>query len=134
MIDQSAASNITFKARVFVFIWVLLTGAAWLILDSYLDETLKEFYIFLQASAASYMPVQLFGNKALVVINGQSFKAAELATYLSELEIVQKMINLFLVVVPAATIAMTGLIFFFVKKNKGEEIKASSTLTKYSGD
>lgn len=134
MISKSEADNYTFKARAFVFIWVAFTGAAWFALDNYLGENLNEFYIFLQATAASYSPVQWFGNKALVLVEGQSYKAAELATLLIERANVQKMINLFYVVVPAASIAMTCLIFFFVKKHKGEEIKANSTLTKYSGD
>lgn len=133
MISKSGADNYTFKARFFVFIWAALTGLAWFALDRMLDDNLKQFYIFLQAAAASYSPVQWFGNKALVLVDGQSYRAAELAAILIERPAVQKMVNLFFVIVPAATIAATGFIFFLFKKKKSEAVEAQHQLKKWNG-
>ena len=119
MIDQSAAQNAAFKTRVFLFIWVVLTGSAWFVLDNFLDENLtKEFHIFLQATFTSLAPLQLFGNKPLINVGGQVFKAAELADILFDMQKVKKMIELFFVYVPALTTVLTGLIFFFLKRKK----------------
>ncbi len=133
MISKSQADNYAFKTRFFVFLWAVLTGLAWYAIDQALDENLKQFYIFLQAAAASYSPVQWFGNKALVLVDGQSYRAAELAAILIEREPVQKMINLFFVIVPAAALAVTGFIFFLMKKKKSEEVEVNNQLEKWNG-
>jgi hypothetical protein len=135
MIDKSAAQNYAFKTRIFVFLWVLLTGIAWFALDAYLDQNLtKELYIFLQAWFASFSPAQLFGQKPLVHIEGQGYRASELAAAMLDRENVQKMINYFFIYTPMLTLAVTSSVFYFSKSKKTEKQEVSLQLNKWSGN
>jgi len=134
MIDQQSAQNSAFKSRVFLFVWVVITGVAWLELDNFIGQNLaKELHIFLQAWFASFSPVQLFGHKPLVNIDGQSYKAAELAAAMLGRDGVQKMVNQFFVYVPMATAVVTGGIFIFFKNKKQEVTEVNHQLNKWSG-
>lgn len=135
MIDKSAAQNYAFKTRVFVFLWVLLTGTTWFALDSYLDQNLtKELYVFLQAWVSSLSPVQLFGQKPMVHIDGQGYRAGELAAAMLDRENVQKMINYFFIYTPMLTLAVTSSIFYFSKSKKAEKQEANIQINKWSGN
>lgn len=134
MIDKSAAQNLTFKARLFGFSWVFLTGISWFVLDKYLNQDwLREFYIFLQAWFASFSPVQLFGQKPSVQIDGQSYKASELAVAMLDRQNVQRMINYFFIFTPIFTLAVTSSIFYFSKRKKEEHQSEPNQLNKWSG-
>ncbi len=135
MIDKSAAQNYAFKTRVFIFSWVVMTGLAWWALDNLIDQNLaKELHIFLQAWFASFSPIQLFGHKPLVNIDGQSYNAAGLAAAMLEREAVQKLIKQFFIYVPLITgLANIGF-FYFLKKKKSDAVEIQHQLNKWKGN
>ena len=117
MIDQQTATNLTFKSRIFIISWVLMTALAWWCLDNFIDQSqARELHIFLEAKFASYSPIQLFNQMPLVRIQGQSYKAAELAAAMLERKAVLKLINQFFIYVPLLTLFLNSIIFYFLKK------------------
>lgn len=135
MIDKSAAQNFAFKARVFLFSWVVITWLAWVALDNFIDQNLaKELHIFLQAWFASFSPIQLFGHKPLVNIDGQNYNAAGLAAAMVEREAVQKLINQFFIYVPLLTLLANSGFFYFLKKKKSDAVEIQHQLNKWGGN
>lgn len=135
MIDQQSAQNYAFKTRIFLFSWAVATGLVWWALDNYIDENLaNELHIFLQAWFASFSPIQLFGHKPTVSIDGQSYNAAGLAAAMLERNTVQKLIEQFFIYVPLLTLFTIGGIFYFLKKKKSDAVEIQHQLNKWEGN
>ena len=135
MIDQQSAQHYAFKTRIFLFTWVVVTGLAWWTLDNFIDQNLaRELHIFLQAWFASFSPIQLFGHKPLVNIDGQSYSAAGLAAAMLERETVQIIIKQFFIYVPVLTGLANGGFFYFLKKKESEAVEIQHQLNKWEGN
>ena len=113
----------------------MVTGLTWWVLDNFIDQNLaKELHIFLQAWFASFSPIQLFGHKPLVNIDGQNYNAAGLAAAMLEREAVQKLINQFFVYVPLLTLFANSGFFYFLKKKKSDAVEIQHQLNKWEGN
>ncbi len=135
MIDQQTATNLTFKSRIFIMSWVVITGLAWWGLDNFIDQSqASDLHIFLEAKFASYSPIQLLGNKPNVLIAGQSYNAAQLAAAMLERKTVVKLINQFFVYVPVLTLFLNSVVFYFLKKNSEEVEIQQNQLNKWEGN
>lgn len=135
MIDQQSASNMAFKTRFFIVSWLLITGLALWALDNFIDQSqARELHIFLEAKFASYSPIQLFGHKPLVAIDGQTYKAAGLAAAMFQRETVRKLINEFFIYLPLATLFLNSGIFYFLKKKSAEVEIQQHQLNKWEGN
>lgn len=134
MLDQQRASNYTFKARLFIFAWLAITGVGWFLLESIIDnQKLEIFHVFLQAWVASFMPVRLLGNVPHIQVNGQSYVAEELVSTLLQAKTVQVLIDQFLIYLPMAALLLTSLTFYLVSKRKKEKIEFKNDISQWKG-